>query len=110
MTYRLKILSSLLILLLLLIYKPVKAFEEVLFFALPFLGAITQHTNEMEYDYDKTMEEFAFNIKNLNYIPVGGCKVYAMKDPETGGTINGRACKQSDGSWKKTTYDYQKDN
>ena len=110
MTYRLKILSSLLILLLLLIYKPVKAFEEVLFFALPFLGAITQHTNEMEYDYERTMEEFAFNIKNLNYIPVGGCKVYDVKDPDTGAKTNGRACKQPDGSWKKTTYDYQKDN
>ena len=49
-------------------------------------------------------------ITVVNYIPIGGCKVYDVKDPDTGAKTNGRACKQPDGSWKKTTYDYQKDN
>ena len=84
---------------LLLTYKPVKAFEEVVMFALPFLGAIVHNTNRMEYDHDKEMAEFAFNIKNLNYVPIGGCKIFHKKDLN-GATINGRACKQADGSWR----------
>ena len=53
----------------------------------------------MEYDHDKEMAEFAFNIKNLNYVPIGGCKIFHKKD-SNGATINGRACKQADGSWR----------
>jgi surface antigen len=45
------------------------------------------------------MEQFNFNIKNLNYVPIGGCKIY-YKKLQNGGTVNGRACKQADGSWK----------
>ena len=101
MTYRLKILSSLLILLLLLIYKPVKSDPyTATMFALPFLGAIFSHSGPMEYDHDKEMEGFDFNIRNLNYIPIGGCKIFEHTD-DNGATTNGRACKQSDGSWKK---------
>lgn len=38
-------------------------------------------------------------FKNLNYIPVGGCKVFTQRSEENGNTT-GRACKQTDGSWK----------
>ena len=68
-------------------------------FALPFLGAIVHQTNRMEYDHDKEMAEFAFNIKNLNHIPIGGCKIFRQKN-DKGVVTNGRACKQADGSWK----------
>ena len=68
-------------------------------FALPFLGAIVHQTNRMEYDHDKEMAEFYHNIKNLNYVPVGGCKVFSKRSPDQG-TTTGRACKQADGSWK----------
>ena len=68
-------------------------------FALPFLGAIAFHSNEPEFDYDKRMKQQTEFFKNLNYVPVGGCKVYRHEDPQ-GGTTTGRACKQTDGSWK----------
>ena len=70
-------------------------------FALPFVGAIVGQSwrNHNAYDHDKEMAEFDYNIRNLNYIPVGGCKVFTQKSQENG-TTTGRACKQSDGSWK----------
>ena len=76
-----------------------KSFEEVVMFALPFLGALTFHSNEPEFDYDKRMKQQTEFFRNLNYIPVGGCKVFTQKSQENG-TTTGRACKQSDGSWK----------
>ena len=102
MTYRLKILSSLLILSLLLISKPVKAYEGVVMFALPFVGSIVGQSwrNHNAYDHDKEMAEFDYNIRNLNYIPIGGCKIFEQYD-KNGAMSHGRACKQSDGSWKK---------
>ena len=81
------------------IYKPAKAFEEVAIFALPFLGALVFNTNKPEFDYDKRMQQQTEFFKNLNYIPVGGCKVFTQRSEENGNTT-GRACKQSDGSWK----------
>ena len=68
-------------------------------FAFPFLGALTFHSNEPEFDYDKRMKQQTEFFRNLNYIPVGGCKVFTQKSQENG-TTTGRACKQSDGSWK----------
>ena len=94
-----KLTLLLLVLSLIGISKPAKAVQEVVMFALPFLGAIVHSTNRMQYDHDKEMEQFNFNIKNLNYVPIGGCKIYYKKLPN-GGTVNGRACKQADGSWK----------
>tara|TARA_R100000426_G_scaffold6822_1_gene8579 strand:+ start:347 stop:571 length:225 start_codon:yes stop_codon:yes gene_type:complete len=71
-------------------------------FALPFVGAIVGQSwrNHNTYDHDKEMAEFDYNIRNLNYIPIGGCKIYEQYD-KNGAKIHGRACKQSDGSWKK---------
>ena len=68
-------------------------------FALPFLGALTFHSSEPEFDYDKRMKQQTEFFRNLNYIPVGGCKVFSKTSPK-GGTTTGRACKQADGSWK----------
>ena len=83
------------------IYKPVKADPyAVTMFALPFVGAIiNQAWDRNNYDHDKEMAEFYHNIKNLNYVPVGGCKIFNKTD-QNGATINGRACKQADGSWR----------
>ena len=69
-------------------------------FALPFLGTIFHETQRKEYDHDKEMAEFVHSIDNLNYVPVGGCKIYYEETADRG-MINGRACKQKDGSWKK---------
>jgi hypothetical protein len=66
-------------------------------FALPFLGALTFHTKKPEFDSD--MKGFEYNIRNLNYIPIGGCKVFKQYD-KNGALTNGVACKQEDGSWK----------
>jgi len=68
-------------------------------FALPFLGALTFHSSKPKYDYDERMKQQTEFFKNLNYIPVGGCKVYSQSVSGQG-TTTGRACKQSDGSWK----------
>ena len=79
-------------------------------FALPFLGAIAKqkHPCTMESWHDcqdiMSFEEYLkareYNIKNLTYIPVGGCKGYHTYNSADGQT-SGRACKQPDGSWKK---------
>ena len=68
-------------------------------FALPFLGALTFHSSEPEFDYDKRMKQQTEFFRNLNYIAVGGCKVFSKRTPGQG-TTTGRACKQADGSWK----------
>ena len=100
MTYRLKTLSSLLILSLLLISKPVKSSEAVVMFALPFIGAIVNQSwkERNSYDHEAEMAEFYYNIKNLNHIPVGGCKIATRI--EEGARYDRQACKQPDGSWK----------
>ena len=94
-----KLTLLLLVLSLIGISKPVKAFEEVAIFALPFLGALVFNTNKPEFDYDKRIKQNTEFFKNLNYIPVGGCKVFSKRSPDQG-TTTGRACKQADGSWK----------
>ena len=96
-----KLTLLLLVLSLIGISKPAKSIDgiDTLMFALPFLGAIVHQTNRMEYDHDKEMAEFYHNIKNLNYVPIGGCKIFNKTD-QNGATINGRACKQADGSWR----------
>ena len=112
MTYRLKILSSLLILSLLLISKPVKAYGDVIMFALPFLGAIAKQAatpkcgdGASRYDcrFELTHEEWLAQrenkIRNLTHIPAGACKMFKHYDEDKGMTT-GQACKQSDGSWK----------
>ncbi len=112
MTYRLKILSSLLILSLLLISKPVKAYGDVIMFALPFLGAIAKQSatpkcgdGASRYDcrFEMTHEEWLANrshsIKNLTHVPAGACKVYYNHNGK-GGYTTGEVCKQNDGSWK----------
>ena len=108
MTYRLKKLSSLLILSLLLTFsKPVKASEAVVMFALPFLGAIVNQSWQQRnsYDHEAEMAEFYNNIKNLNHIPVGGCKIATRF--EEGARYDRQACKQPDGSWKLQEGQYQ---
>ena len=84
MTYRLKTLSSLLILSLLLISKPVKSSEAVVMFALPFIGAIVNQSwkERNSYDHEAEMAEFYYNHNGK------------------GGYTTGEVCKQNDGSWK----------
>ena len=92
MTYRLKKLSSLLILLMLLTSKPVQAFEYLIMFALPFLGAITQESQQRP-TLDEQYGAYSQHFGTLDYIRVGKCKVYTQQT-QGNGTVNGRACKQ----------------
>ena len=84
-------------------YKPVKADPyAVTMFALPFVGAIFGQAMRNNKSSSGDMEGFEYNIRNLNYIPIGGCKVFKQYD-KLGALTEGVACKEPDGSWKVDT-------
>jgi len=101
MTYRLKRLSSLLILLMLLTSKPVQAMEQVLFFALPFIGSLTYNSwnKETPEQYDARVKQYYNNFNTTQWVEVGRCMPVEIETVEHG-TYHKTACKQSDGSWK----------
>ena len=94
MSYLLKKHLSLSILLLLLIYKPVNAFDGMIQFFFPFVaqGAYDNWNGRQTY-VQKYGEKSRFFF-DLQYIRVGYCKKYTSK------YMSGKACKQPDGSWK----------
>ena len=80
-------------------------------FALPFVGAIakessrarcgdgaSRHDCRYELTHKEWLAQREDKIRNLTYIPTGGCKMFKHHGDK--GTITGTACKQEDGSWK----------
>ena len=99
MTYRLKRLSSLLILLMLLTSKPAYAWEQAIIFALPFVGNMLYDSSKPKTSLEK-YGEYSKHNPELDWVPVGHCRKADFIDPTTSSVTHKVVCKQSDGSWK----------
>ena len=95
MSYLLKKHLSLSILLLLLIYKPVKSdVLNIIQFSAPFIGGTLYDNYNNSKSYTERYGQYSKYFAPLDHIEVGRCARYFGTDRK------GIACKQPDGSWK----------